>query len=48
MPTHSAEVALPWLDLEALPRLIDDLVGQGWFAAERFVDDALCQALHAE
>lgn len=38
----------PGLNDSALASLVDDLVAQGWFVGERFVDATLCQALHDE
>ncbi|MDV6317590.1 2OG-Fe(II) oxygenase [Chromohalobacter sp. HP20-39] len=37
-----------YLDMAALPRLLDALVTQGWFVGERFIDTALCHTLQAE
>ncbi|WP_136068787.1 2OG-Fe(II) oxygenase [Modicisalibacter radicis] len=39
---------LAGLDEAALPTLVDRLVEQGWFVGERFIDPALCRALHDE
>ncbi|MGC3873128.1 2OG-Fe(II) oxygenase [Halomonas sp. GXIMD04776] len=36
------------LNDHALSRLVDDLVDQGWFIGEHFIDVALCQALQEE
>lgn len=36
------------LDGAALAALVDGLVERGWFVGERFIDAALCQALHDE
>lgn len=49
-PFSFADGASEWVGLDhaALPRLVDDLVERGWFVGERFIDAALCQALHDE
>lgn len=44
----SRHTAADYLDIAALPALMEALVTQGWFIAEEFLDASLCRTLHAE